>query len=140
MNLDHPSLCCRQILFHQLQSLSEKVAHEESPALLFHLVAVVLFQQHVGTMVNAPGSCVPALVEQLKGIVGAEAHTLLVEYQQAVVAVLRAAGGAAATTTTTDVDADTNNSNDVLRETNALLLDRMPQLKALVSRAPSQEQ
>ena len=81
----HLDSVCRHLLFAHRQSLLGKVEHEEDPAMALHLVAVLLFQQHTGCMLHAPGRMVPAIVAILEKYLSEEEQTTLLSFQQLII-------------------------------------------------------
>ena len=78
-------LLYRQLLFAHRQSLLGKVEHEEDPAMSLHLVVVLLFQQHTGCMVHAPGRMVPSMVAILEKYLPEEEQKILLSFQQLII-------------------------------------------------------
>ena len=72
-------------MFTHRQSLLGKVEHEEDPAMALHLVAVLLFQQHTGSMLHAPGRMVPSIVAILEKYLPEEEQTILLSFQQLII-------------------------------------------------------
>lgn len=73
------------MLFTHRQSLLGKVEHEEDPAMTLHLVAVLLFQQHTGCMLHAPGRMVPSIVSILEKYLPEEVQKILLSFQQLII-------------------------------------------------------
>ena len=59
--------------------------HEEDPAMVLHLVAVLLFQQHTGCMLHAPGRMVPSIVAILEKYLPEEEQKILLSFQQLII-------------------------------------------------------
>jgi len=78
-------LCFRHLLFTHRQSLLGKVEHEEDPAMTLHLVVVLLFQQHTGCMLHAPGRMVPSIVSILEKYLPEEEQKILLSFQQLII-------------------------------------------------------
>lgn len=60
-------LFCRQVLFQHRQALMEQLRVTEDPALVLHLIAVLLFQFSTHCMLHAPGRSVPQIINFLSG-------------------------------------------------------------------------
>eukprot|EP00040_Diaphanoeca_grandis_P030010 m.176742 g.176742 ORF g.176742 m.176742 type:complete len:750 (+) comp31855_c1_seq4:74-2323(+) len=71
----------RQVLFNHKLALLKALETETNPPMVLHLVAVLLFQAATGSMLHAPGKCVPSIVKFLKAHVDAEVHVLILDYQ-----------------------------------------------------------
>ena len=81
----------RQLQFSHLQSLLEHLQEEQDPAMILHLVVVILFQQHTNYMIHAPGKLVPSIVSFLADRVSKSEASKLVQYQQLVMLQLKLA-------------------------------------------------
>ncbi|XP_056150563.1 E3 UFM1-protein ligase 1 [Lampris incognitus] len=75
----------RQALFLHRQALTEQLKETEDPALVLHLVSVLLFQASANCMLHAPGRCVPQIIGTLMGRIPTEQHQLMSHYQSLVV-------------------------------------------------------
>ena len=75
----------RHLLFTHRQSLLGKVEHEQDPAMALHLVIVLLFQQHTGCMLHAPGRMVPSIVAILEKYLPEEEQKILLSFQQLII-------------------------------------------------------
>ena len=72
-------LCvCRQALFLHRQALTEQLKETEDPALVLHLISVLLFQASTQCMLHAPGRCVPQIIGILTGRIPTVCLTLTV--------------------------------------------------------------
>ncbi|CAM2111984.1 E3 UFM1-protein ligase 1 [Caretta caretta] len=75
----------RQILFQHRQALIEQLKVTEDPALVLHLISILLFQFSTQCMLHAPGRCVPQIITFLTTKIPEDQHSLLVKYQGLVV-------------------------------------------------------
>jgi len=100
----------RQLQFSHLQSLLENLREEQEPAMILHLVVVILFQQHTNCMIHAPGKLVPSVVSFLAERVSESEESKLVQYQQLVMLQLKLASKSSGAPTT-EVDSKTANDS-----------------------------
>lgn len=75
----------RHLLFTHRQSLLGKVEHEEDPAMVLHLVTVLLFQQQTSCMLHAPGRMVPSIVAILEKHILEDEQKILLSFQQLII-------------------------------------------------------
>ena len=150
----YPLYCSRHLLFTHRQSLLEKVEHEEDPAMTLHLVTVLLFQQHTGCMLHAPGRMVPSIVTVLEKYVPEEEQQVLLTFQQQIIKYITAVRNKEDKAVSDIVEDDKQEKNsDTVEDTSsakppdddsptlllAKLNDGLPVVKALVAK-PKKEQ
>uniref|UniRef100_A0A4W4EHK2 E3 UFM1-protein ligase 1 n=1 Tax=Electrophorus electricus TaxID=8005 RepID=A0A4W4EHK2_ELEEL len=75
----------KQALLLHRQTLLEQLKQVEEPALVLHLVSVLLFQGFTHHMLHAPGRCVPSILSTLQPKLPQDQYELLVQYQSLVV-------------------------------------------------------
>ncbi|CAL1585403.1 unnamed protein product [Knipowitschia caucasica] len=75
----------RQSMFVHRQSLLQQLKDTEDPALVLHLVSVLLFQSCTQNLLHAPGRCVPQVIGTLTSRIPQEQQQLLTLYQSLVV-------------------------------------------------------
>ncbi|NXY59738.1 UFL1 ligase, partial [Callaeas wilsoni] len=75
----------RQVMFQHRQALIEQLKVTEDPALVLHLISVLLFQFSTHCMLHAPGRSVPQIINFLSGKIPEDQHSLLVKYHGLVV-------------------------------------------------------
>ena len=54
---------------------------EKDAASVLQLASILLYQQSTGQMINAPGRCVPDIIEQLRPSLSEEALNKLIDFQ-----------------------------------------------------------
>lgn len=72
------------MLYSHQQSLLANLQEEQEPAMALHLVVVILFQQHTGSIIHMPGKLVPHIISFLESQMKPEDYVKLVEYQRLV--------------------------------------------------------
>lgn len=102
---------CRHLLFTHRQSLLGKVELEEDPAMALHLVAVLLFQQHTGCMLHAPGRMVPSIVAILEKYLPEEEQKILLSFQQLIIKYITAVRNKEETKLSNTLDSEPQKSN-----------------------------
>ncbi|KAI0226546.1 E3 UFM1-protein ligase 1 [Lamellibrachia satsuma] len=75
----------RQLVLSHREMLREQLRQEDSPAMVLHLVAVLLVQFHKQCLLHAPGRCVPQILTLLRGHLVPEDYDTLLRYQDLVV-------------------------------------------------------
>lgn len=83
------SYCFRQLLFSHQQSLLENLKEEQDPAMMLHLITVIIFQQHTGCIVHIPGKLVPQVLAFLAERLDLKDYEKLSECQRLVAQQLR---------------------------------------------------
>lgn len=100
----------RQLQFSHMQSLLEHLREELEPAMILHLVVVILFQQHTNCMLHAPGKLVPHITSFLSGRVNTSYYSKLIQYQHLVMLQLKLASKSSAIPST-GVNSQASNSS-----------------------------
>ncbi|XP_076872820.1 E3 UFM1-protein ligase 1 isoform X2 [Brachyhypopomus gauderio] len=75
----------KQALLLHRQALLQQLKQAEEPALVLHLVSVLLFQGTTNHMLHAPGRCVPSILGALQPKLPQDQYELLMRYQSLVV-------------------------------------------------------
>ena len=114
----------RQLQFSHLQSLLEHLREELEPAMILHLVVVVLFQQHTNCMLHAPGKLVPHITSFLAGRVNTSNYSKLIQYQHLVMLQLKLASKSSATPSTGMDSQSSNNSVEPTKSSSLMQTDQ----------------
>lgn len=102
----------RHLLFTHRQSLLGKVEHEEDPAMVLHLVTVLLFQQQTSCMLHAPGRMVPSIVAILEKHIPEDEQKILLSFQQLIIKYITAVRNKEETKSSSDtLNSETQKSN-----------------------------
>ena len=72
----------KEILLQLRESTRASLENENDPATVLQLTAILLYQQATGNMLNAPGRCVPNVIEQLRSSLSEEVFNKLIEYNK----------------------------------------------------------
>ena len=134
---------CRHLLFAHRQSLLGKVEHEEDPAMVLHLVVVLLFQQHTGCMLHAPGRMVPSIVAILEKYLSEEEQTILLSFQQLIIKYITAVRNKEETKLSSDSlndEPQKSNTDSQPDDTGETKDDKDEEKKNVESAAPGAEQ
>ena len=81
----------RQLMQHHYQSLVDSLSEEQDPAMVLHLVTVLLFQQRTGSMIHITGRLVPHITSLLSKYLPPDEYLRLIHYQDLVVTRLKLA-------------------------------------------------
>ena len=71
----------KEILLQLRESTKASLEAEQDPATVLQLAAILLYQQASGHMVNAPGRCVPNIIESLRPSLSEDIFNKLIEFQ-----------------------------------------------------------
>lgn len=63
------------------ESTKESLNKEEDPAAVLHQVCVLLYHHSTGHVLNAPGRCVPSILDALKSDLKSDAFNKLTDFQ-----------------------------------------------------------
>ncbi len=62
-------------------TLSQQIEKETDPATILHVASMLIYYTCTNSMLNAPGKCVPFILDSLKGHLNEETHGKLIELQ-----------------------------------------------------------
>lgn len=79
----------RQLIFSHQQSLVESLREEQEPAMVLHLVVVLLFQQHTNCIIHLPGKLVPSIIAFLSSRLSETERSKLRTFQELVMLQLK---------------------------------------------------
>ena len=126
----------RQLLFSHQQALLENLKEEQDPAMMLHLITVILFQQHTGCIVHIPGKLVSQVLAFLAERLELKDYEKLSECQRLVAQLLRSQSAAMVKGSEGSSD-DTSNTSKSTEETEATTGTQDTGLKG---QGPTQEQ
>lgn len=75
----------KEILLQLRESTKASLEAEKDAATVLQLTAILLYQQSTGQMVNAPGRCVPNIIENLRPSLSEEVFGKLIDFQNLVI-------------------------------------------------------
>ena len=113
-------MLCRQLLHDHYQSLLASLSEEQDPSMVLHLVTVLLFHQHTGSMIHITGRLVPHTTSLLSRHLLPDEYLRVLHYQDLVMTRLKLMSR--------PVDKEEGSLSKVAEELTALLED----IKALV--------
>lgn len=103
---------CRQLLYSHQQSLLISLKEEEDPAMVLHLTAVLLFQQHTGCIIHVPGKLIPLIINFLESRISSEEYSIVTRFQELVSLQWKASGRNKPTSEITgEISAEASHSN-----------------------------
>jgi hypothetical protein len=71
----------REMILQLRENTKASLEAENDPATVLHLASTMLFYHSTGLILNAPGRCVPNILEFLKDRIQADVHAKLVHFQ-----------------------------------------------------------
>ena len=71
----------REALLELKNSLSQQTEKETDPATILHVGSMLIYCTCTNSILNAPGKCVPFILDSLKAYLNEETHGRLIELQ-----------------------------------------------------------